>query len=111
MPPRAGTFGVPPGKLCRARPVAGVCAWKQFRFDEHHVQKDLSNAASLRKRRKLGEVRFEFDELENAVGRKRLLEQHCSREVGGAENFPRHPEFCVTYVREPLAVRTKLGAI
>ena len=76
--------------------MAGVCAWKQFRFHVHHVQKDLCNAARLRKRRELGEVRFESDELENAVGRKRVLEQHCSREVGGAENFLRHPEFCTT---------------
>ena len=105
VPPRAGTLSGPLAKLCRARLVAGVCAWKQFRFHVHLVQKDLCNAARLRKRRELGEARFESDELENAVGRKRLLEQHCSR-VGGAENFPRRPEFCVTYVREPLAVRT-----
>ena len=58
------------GRLCRARPVAGVCAWKQFRFDEHHVQKDLCDAARLRKRRELGEVRFEFDELEKCGGQE-----------------------------------------
>ena len=51
VPPRAGTFGGPPGKLCRARLVAGVCEWKQFRFHVHHVQKDLCNAVRSRKRR------------------------------------------------------------
>ena len=86
VPQRAGTLSGPLAKLCRARLVAGVCAWKQFHFDEHHVH--LCNAVRLRKRRELGEARFESDELENAVGRKRLLEQHCSREVAGAENFP-----------------------
>ena len=99
VPPRAATFGGLPGKLCRARAVEGVCAWKQFRFDEHHVQKDLCNTDRLRKPSELGEARFESDELENDEGEKRLLEQHCSREVGGAENFPRHPEFCITCMR------------
>ena len=98
MPPRAGTSSGPLGKLCRA----GVCGWKQFRFHVHHVQKDLWNAARLRKRRKLGEARFESDELENAVGGKRLLEQHCSREVGSSVS----PAF-----ERPLGVRTKLGAM
>ena len=76
--PRAhpATCSGPQGKLCRDRPVAGVCAWKQFRFDEHHVQKDLCSAVRSRKRRLLGEARFESEELENDVGEKRLPEQH-----------------------------------
>ena len=50
--------------------MARVCAWKQFRFHVHHVQKDLCNAARLRKRRELGEARFESDELENDGGQE-----------------------------------------
>ena len=110
MPPRAGTFGGPPGKQCRARPVAGVCAWKQFRFDEHHVQKDLSNAASLRKRRKLGETRREPDELDNDVDGKRLLGNTVIR--GSAVRKTRDAWSSAPLAwKRPLAVRTKLGAM